>query len=345
MPHKVSLVVPGLCGPLPGLADIERSAMPLVGLLKQCGRARTPAADYPAQLAELFGLKVGQHFPHAALTLFAHGTDPGEQGWIHADPVHLQADMDRAVLSDSQTLAITPDEAERLLQELNAHFAADGIALHMADENNWLIPIDPCDLQTTPLRQAVGRNINHRLPRGADATAWKRLLNESQMLLHISEVNQAREQRGQPAINSLWLWGEGVLPRPGKSDVTRVYADDAAVAGIAKLNAIRHAALTDPVVVAQAMRHAGHSVVVIDQLDGPCNYGDTAAWLDHMLELVSDWLEPLLATARSLNANVNIYPCNGVRYHFGNNNKLNIARLMFWKKDRLGDYVDTQQGT
>ena len=69
---------------------------------------------------------------------------------------------------------------------------------------------------------------------------------------------------------------------------------------------------------------------------------DASAWLDHMLELVADWLNPLIETAKSLDADVRVYPCNGVRYHFSNNNKFNISKLMWWKKGRLQDYVDTQ---
>ena len=342
MPHKLSLLVPGLCGPLPRLEGLESTAMPLVELLKQCNKHRTSAPGYSAQLSELFGVEVGQVFPYAALSLLAHDIEPGAFCWLHADPVNLQADMDRAVLTDSQTLAIEQKEAEQLVNELNAHFAADGVSLLMADRNNWYIRLDPCDLVTTPLNQAVGRNINHLLPAGEAASRWKRLLNEAQMLLHISEVNQQRELRGLAPLNSLWLWGEGVLPEPASSDITQVYADDAVTTGLAKLNHISHATLIDPVGLANTMHGDGHSLVVLNQLDGPCNYGDTMAWLDDMLELVRDWLEPLLVTATSLDTDVNIYQCNGVRYHFRNNNKPGISKLMFWKKDHLRDYVDTQ---
>ena len=181
-------------------------------------------------------------------------------------------------------------------------------------------------------------HINHLLPTGEAATEWKRLLNEIQMLLHMSEVNLRREERGVAPINSLWLWGEGVLPHQADTDVTHVYADDAVTKGMAKLNHIKHSALTDPI---YAMQKDGHSLVLINQLDGPCNYGDTSAWLDEMLHVVEDWLKPIIETAASLDADVNIYPCNGVRYHFNNNN-FNISKLMFWKKSRLQDYVDTQ---
>ncbi len=342
MPHKLSLVIPGLCGPLPEFDGMETSTVPLLDLLKQFRKEKTSATDYSSQLAALFGLKIEEPFPYAALTLLAHDREPADHCWIHADPVSLQADMDRAILSDSQMLHIQQHEAEKFVNELNAHFAVDDISVLMADKNNWFIRLNECGLKTTPLAAAVGRNINHLLPTGEAAADWKRLLNEIQMLLHMSEVNQGREDRGVAPVNSLWLWGEGVLPQRGKTSVTHVYTDDAVTTGIAKLNQIKHSVLTDPIVLADAMRNDGHSLVVLKQLDGPCNYGDTSAWLDEMLELVADWLKPLIETAKSLDADVNIYPCNGVRYHFSNNNKFNISKLMFWKKDRFQDHVDTQ---
>jgi hypothetical protein len=321
---------------------METAAAPLLELLKSLRKEQSRVIASSVLLAELFGLKIENSFPYAAFTMLAHDIEPGDDCWIHADPVNLQADMDRAVLSDGQTLHIRQDEAEKLVSELNAHFAADEISVVMADEDNWFIRLDDCNLETTPLSRAVARNINHLMPTGEAAAGWRRLLNEAQMLLHMSEVNQRREERGEAAVNSLWLWGEGVLPNPGTTDVTHVYADDAVATGVAKHHHIRHSSLTDPIALAHAMKHAGHSLVVIDQLDGPCNYSDSSAWLDEMPEVVEDWLNPLIETAKLLDADVYIYPCNGVRYHFSNNNKFNISKLMFWKKDRLQDHVDTQ---
>ena len=95
--------------------------------------------------------------------------------------------------------------------------------------------------------------------------------------------------------------------------------------------------------VAAALKQAGHSLVSLQQLDGPCRYGDTPAWLASMRELIEDWLTPLIASARSLEVDISIYPCNGLRYHLGHNNKLNISKLIFWKKKgRLQNHVETQ---
>jgi hypothetical protein len=342
MPHKLSLVVPGLCGPLAHDTNLETAAQPLVALLSQARRQQTSGRDFFTQLSDLFALKTESSLPSAALALLGHGIDPASDCWVHADPVNLQADMDRAILSDSQTLHIRADEAEKLVSELNDHFAVDGFSIVMADENNWFIKLDNCGLQTTPLHMAVGRNINHLLPTGEVAARWKRILNEIQMLLHMSKVNQQREDRGVAAVNSLWLWGEGKLPGRGDTTVTQVYADDAVVRGMAILDQVKLSPLTDPIPLAYAMQHDGHSLVCLQQLDGPCNYGDTPAWCDELADVVEDWLKPVIDSAMSLDAEVNIYPCNGVRYHFSNNYKFSISDLIFWKKDRLQDYVETQ---
>ncbi len=118
---------------------MEASVAPLVALLKRCRKQTTPATDYSSQLADLFGVQSNRSFPSAALALLGYGNDPADACWIHADPVNLQADMDRAILSDSQTLQIRPDEAEQLVTELMAYFAVDGLSVVMVDENNWFI--------------------------------------------------------------------------------------------------------------------------------------------------------------------------------------------------------------
>ena len=58
MPHKLSLVVPGLCGPLPGFDGMETAAAPLLELLKSLRKESAEGAGYAGLLAELFGLKI-----------------------------------------------------------------------------------------------------------------------------------------------------------------------------------------------------------------------------------------------------------------------------------------------
>ena len=54
-----------------------------------------------------------------------------------------------------------------------------------------------------PLSAIAGRRIDGDLD--GKPTAITRWLNEVQMFLHLHPVNEARQMKGQPAINSLWL--------------------------------------------------------------------------------------------------------------------------------------------
>jgi len=58
----------------------------------------------------------------------------------------------------------------------------------------------------------VGRNLAAWMPEAKAAAPLRRLQNEMQMLLYTHPVNDAREARGLPPVNSFWLSGSGALP-------------------------------------------------------------------------------------------------------------------------------------
>ncbi len=337
MTARISLVVPGLCGPLPHLETIGTAADDLVELLKRSRQSSKAANEYAQQMMQLFGMDTDKPVAEAALSLLGHGIDAAKDCVLHADPVHLLADMDHAILNDSQVLDIRPDEAEQLIEEINAHFADDGFQLIHADTNNWFIRLDACDMSTTPVYKAVGRNINHLLPKGADADRWKRIMNEAQMLFHMSSVNERREQRGVMPINSLWLWGEGVLPERSSSTLSRIFADDDFASGLAKLNDVECTLLAEPSEVMGNLENQQHTIVVLKQMFGPCNYGDVALWTS-ALNIVQQWIVPLVNKARATGVDTWLYPCNRKAYHI--NSGFNFR---FWSKQKLENYVDVYQ--
>ena len=73
-------------------------------------------------------------------------------------------------------------------------------------------------LVTHPLRDVIGRNIHHYAAEGEDASYWRTITNEIQMLLHGSNVNFERESKNMYSANSLWLWGGGDLPANASLD-------------------------------------------------------------------------------------------------------------------------------
>ncbi len=132
--------------------------------------------------------------------------------WIFAQPVHLAVDRDSLILQPPSQLRLSADESRELFDALKQHLAQDQLKLKHAGTGIWCIGSRAHqDLSTTEPDLAQGRNVDGLLPGGADANRWQRLITEAQMILHEHPVNAAREARGAVPVNSLWIWGGGVL--------------------------------------------------------------------------------------------------------------------------------------
>jgi 2,3-bisphosphoglycerate-independent phosphoglycerate mutase len=66
-------------------------------------------------------------------------------------------------------------------------------------------------LEMTPPHDIIGKEISVFLPQMSELVLA--LMNESQRLLKNHPVNLAREAKGLPPANSIWLWGQGRFPR------------------------------------------------------------------------------------------------------------------------------------
>lgn len=100
-------------------------------------------------------------------------------------------------------------EAEALAATLNASFATEGMRFLTPTPDRWYVHLAaPPQAVFTPLQQAILRDMRQAMPTGAEGKRWSRYLNEVQMLWFEHPVNQQREQQGEPALNSVWFWGE-----------------------------------------------------------------------------------------------------------------------------------------
>jgi hypothetical protein len=74
------------------------------------------------------------------------------------------------------------------------------------------------------------------LPRGPGAAPLQRLAGEIEMWLHAQPLNEARRQRGEPAVNALWLWGADgrrAPPPPATAQApAAAFGSDAWLAGL-----------------------------------------------------------------------------------------------------------------
>jgi hypothetical protein len=185
------LVVPGLFarGGTTRFAALEL-------LLARGRRSAKEAQGLEGWVQEAFELGEGA-YPAGALTLAAQGGNPGGDCWARADPVHLRVMDDRLVVVPAEAFAVNAREALALCEALNAHFA--GMDFTVSQPRRWCARLTQVD-ESRPALDAAGTALE--LPKQAAP-----LLTEMQMVLHAHPVNEAREARGEPAVNSVWLWG------------------------------------------------------------------------------------------------------------------------------------------
>jgi|APFre7841882724_1041349.scaffolds.fasta_scaffold00225_6 hypothetical protein len=301
---NVHLVLPDLFWPQPqgggAYAGLDLPALEIV-----FGRGRRTARDAASLehwLAERYGLSLEGELPVAPYALLGEDADPGTSGWLRVDPCHLRLGIDQLVLADAATFALDTAEADALVAALNAHFAADGIALRAPHPERWYATMEPLPaMETTPLAAARAQSVDPLLPRGRDARAWHARLNELQMVLHAHPVNEAREARGAPAVNSVWAWGAGRMGgAPPQRAFSGVRAADPFALGLARASG----ATTHPVpATAHAWLEAapaeGVEAIVLDALRVPAAYGDEPAWRERLETIERHWLAPLHEALRA----------------------------------------------
>jgi len=151
------------------------------------------------------------HTLNAALDWQKAGFQPGKLYWMYAAPVHLVLQRDSFSLAAPVPLPLESDEINALTIELNKHFAADRCQFFW-HEKQWFLQLDTNpNIQTHAPEAALNENISAFLPTGAGAIKWASFTNEIQMLLFEHAVNQVREAKSLPIINSIWCYGGGQI--------------------------------------------------------------------------------------------------------------------------------------
>src|SRR5262249_30087902 len=152
------------------------------------------------------------------------------------------------------------------------------------------------------------RNIEIWLPHeahsGERSRAWMKLQNEVQMAWFEHPVNEAREARGLPAVNSIWLHAQGVA-QPVRSPFARVLSEAAATRGLAISAGAATGAPPASFGELQAQRGTmsgngsndgeGVTLVELDPFSAPYIEQDWTRWNSAFAALQTDWFEPALA--------------------------------------------------
>lgn len=205
-------------------------------------------------------------------------TPPPPHLW-QADPVHFSFARDHYLVEPLPDPDLYAAEFAVLAEAAAECLSAAGARLHVSGTRGFVAFDRAWQLDTTPLDCALGESVQARMPEGADAARWRRLLSEIQMVWHQHPINEAREARGAPAINALWLHGEGSLDpvsaRGPRSAIDTVVSEEPAVRGwalAAEVPAAQvHADLDRSV--------TGNALLLWPGLFAPCKAEAWGAWL------------------------------------------------------------------
>ncbi|MDQ6628103.1 MAG: hypothetical protein M3Z29_06560 [Pseudomonadota bacterium] len=150
--------------------------------------------------------------PFAAHAAAADGIDTAEVAWGQLTPAHWQLGRDHVVMTDPSELALAAAESDALFAAVRGLFESEGFAVAAGAADRWYIGrADLGSLATASLDRVIGRSVDRWLGPAVTPIARliRRLQSEVQLVFYTHPVNEARELRGQLAVNSFWLSGCG----------------------------------------------------------------------------------------------------------------------------------------
>jgi len=166
--------------------------------------------------------------PSAAQCAAEDGLETSGWVWYFAQPIHLEARMEHLVPSADLSAHLNTEEWQQLESLLNQYFDGEEWRFFLTLKQG-LNPTPRLYLRVTtafafkplPIDEIIGRPMASHWPSAVEARPLARSLaqqlNEIQMLLHEQPFNEAREARGEPPVNGLWLWDRPALPAGSKA--------------------------------------------------------------------------------------------------------------------------------
>ncbi len=230
----VALLLPELEELIRQPAEIQQHAPALLSLTANAVHSNEPIDWVPRLTPEA---------PLAAYSRSYDNNDAGHSNWLRADPVVLQADLNRVHLLAINRHGLTVEQVDQIVRDLQPLFADERLNLTRGEADGaherWYVssekPLPPAFM---PPVAALGNPLEDFLiskTSQRDSAIWQRLQTETQMLLHQHPVNDQRRAAGLLPVNSLWFWGAGKLPNePAQSIPDVVWAMSPELAGWCK---------------------------------------------------------------------------------------------------------------
>jgi 2,3-bisphosphoglycerate-independent phosphoglycerate mutase len=129
--------------------------------------------------------------------------------------VSLKPGVDGALMMDDFTSGhITSEEAAKIVSDLQAQLAGNGIEFHNGVSYRHLMVWHggPNGARLTPPHDITSKPAGPHLPQGEGAERLRTIMDRAVAILREHPVNRTRLAAGKPAATSVWFWGQGRRP-------------------------------------------------------------------------------------------------------------------------------------
>ena len=183
-----------------------------VGLARTCPEGMTPGSD-------VCTLSVLGYDPHVYHTGRAPIEAVARRISLQRDELVFRCNLVTIIdgtMEDFSAGHISQPEAEQLIRTLQAELGDDRVTFHVGVGYRHLMTIKKAagmKPKCTPPHDIPGQGASRHLPTGKGADEIRELMERSQALFASHEVNQVRRDLGESPATSIWLWGQGTMPK------------------------------------------------------------------------------------------------------------------------------------
>ncbi len=204
------------------------------------------------------------------------------QSVIYAQTLHLELKTDHIV---ARLLENADEDITLLLQLFNDFYQSTDLRfVQVTSGKVCCIFSNNQQVCFTSVFDVLNRDIKHFLPTGDDASYWKSLFNEIQMLLH---ENSDALLGALADINALWFWGN-IQPAEISEWPEYIAGTPGWINGMCKLNNLH------TVDIKALDTIEADSVAVFDEsFITAASTGDFNHWLEQLVKFENQILEPL----------------------------------------------------
>ena len=119
------------------------------------------------------------------------------------------------LMEDFTSGHITSQEAKIIINDINKELGTDSFQFYPGVSYRHLCVWKDgrYRLETTPPHDITGKAFKMYLPRGDGAEEINSLMERSQVILSDNPVNKRRITEGKKPASSIWLWGQGRVPK------------------------------------------------------------------------------------------------------------------------------------